>query len=382
MTLSKEPSARKIPVSRRVRTSMPYVLLTIMCAALLVLPQFAGRQASAFNVYDALQLFSAYGLIALGVGLTMIVGEFDFGVLGVFALCPMIAVKLGETNLFVGLGAALALAALVGFLEGAIVAKLRVHSMPVTLGFYIALLGANIAIGNSQSVSFSNLDVGSTLDAAQFSIFSWRSIIASLVFALVFVVMRFTRIGRDIRAVGGDRRASRMVGVEVDRVLIGVFVVSALCSALSGILLAYSFATALSNPRPLSAAVCGHGGHHWRRKPGRRGRQRTRHRGRSPDAEPAAGAFFAARGADIPLEPHHRHLAPIRDFHRCAGLGRAVEILPVAAPVRSRWRRLAGSSICAEMTSATRVTATQEAPGRNISLASADSIFALIDVYE
>ena len=213
----------------------------------------AGRQASAFNVYDARQLFSAYGLIALGVGLTMIVGEFDFGVLGVFALCPMIAVKLGETNLFVGLGAGLALAALVGFLEGAIVAKLRVHSMPVTLGFYIALLGANIAIGNSQSVSFSNLDVGSTLDAAQFSIVSWRSIVALLVFALVFVVMRYTRIGRDIRAVGGDRRASRMVGVEVDRVLIGVFVVSALC----GILLAYSFATALSNPGlfPLQFAV-------------------------------------------------------------------------------------------------------------------------------
>jgi len=44
-----------------------------------------------------------------------------------------------------------------------------------------------------------------------------------------------------------------MVGVEVDRVLIGVFVVSALC----GILLAYSFATALSNPGlfPLQFAV-------------------------------------------------------------------------------------------------------------------------------
>jgi ribose/xylose/arabinose/galactoside ABC-type transport system permease subunit len=186
-----------------------------------------------------------------------IVGEFDFGVLGVFVLCPMIAVKLGETNLFVGLGAALALAALVGLLEGAIVAKLRVHSVPVTLGFYIALLGANIAIGNSQSVSFSNLDVGSALDAAQFTIFSWRSIIALLVFALVFVVMRFTRIGRDVRAVGGDRRASRVVGVEVNRVLIGVFVASALCSALGGILLAYSFATALSNPGlfPLQFAV-------------------------------------------------------------------------------------------------------------------------------
>jgi ribose transport system permease protein len=257
MTVSNKPSTRRTPVSRRVRTSMPYVLLAIMGAALFALPQFSGQQASTFNVYDSLQLFSAYGLVALGVGLTMIVGEFDFGVLGVFALCPMVAVKLGETNLFLGLGAALALAAFVGFLEGAIVAKLRVHSMPVTLGFYIALLGATIAIGNSQSVSFSNLDVGSALDAAQFSILSWRSIIALLVFALVFVVMRFTHIGRDVRAVGGDRRASRMVGVEVDRVLIGVFITSAVCSALGGILLAYSFATALSNPGlfPLQFAV-------------------------------------------------------------------------------------------------------------------------------
>jgi ribose transport system permease protein len=257
MTVSNETTTRRTPMSRRVRTSMPYVLLAIMAAALFVLPQFAGQQASTFNVYDSLQLFSAYGLVALGVGLTMIVGEFDFGVLGVFALCPMIAVKLGEINLFLGLGAALALAALVGFLEGAIVAKLRVHSMPVTLGFYIALLGATIAIGNSQSVSFSNLDVGSALDAAQFSILSWRSIIALAVFALVFVVMRFTPIGRDIRAVGGDRRASRVVGVEVDRVLIGVFVTSAVFSALGGILLAYSFATALSNPGlfPLQFAV-------------------------------------------------------------------------------------------------------------------------------
>jgi ribose transport system permease protein len=244
-------------MSRRVPTSMPYALLAIMCVALFVLPRFSGQQASTFNLYDALQLWSAYGLVALGVGLTMIVGEFDFGVLGVFALCPMIAVKLGEINLFLGLGAALAVAAVVGLLEGAIVAKLRVHSMPVTLGFYIALLGANIAIGNSQSVSFSNLDVGSALDEVKLYILSWRSIIAFLVFALVFVIMRFTSIGRDIRAVGGDRRASRMVGVEVNRVLIGVFVASAVCSALGGILLAYSFATALSNPGlyPLQFAV-------------------------------------------------------------------------------------------------------------------------------
>lgn len=248
---------RKVPTSRRVRAAMPYALLLIMAAALFGLPQLAGRQASAFNIYDALQLWSAYGLVALGVGLTMIVGEFDFSVLGVFALCPMIAVKLGEIDLLLGFGAALAVAAAVGFAQGVIVAKLRIHSMPVTLGFYVALLGANLALGDSQSVSFSNLDVGAALDTQLVTILSWRSLVAVAIFALVWGVMRFSAVGRSIRAVGGDRRASRMVGVPVDRVLIGVFVVSALCAALSGILLAYSFATALSNPGlyPLQFAV-------------------------------------------------------------------------------------------------------------------------------
>ncbi len=235
-------------MSRRVQTFMPYVLLAAMAATLLGLPLFSGGQASAFNLYDSLQLWSAYGLVTLGIGLTVIAGEFDFGVLGVFAFCPMIAVKLGEYNTLLGFVAALAIAAIIGFLQGFIVARLRLHSMPVTLGFYIALLGATIAIGHSQSVSFSDLDLGTALDDTRFQIFSLRSIIALAIFAVIFLVMRFTHIGRDIRAIGGDRRASRTVGVEVDRVLILVFITSSLCSALGGTLQAYSFATALSDP--------------------------------------------------------------------------------------------------------------------------------------
>lgn len=257
MSVQAEAPSRRTPVSRRVQTVMPYVLLAVMAAVLLALPLFSGLRATAFNVYDSLQLWSAYGLVALGVGLTMIAGEFDFGALGVFALCPMIAVKVGEYNTLLGFAVAITAAAAVGFLQGAIVARLRLHSMAVTLGFYIALLGATMTIGHSQSVSFSNLDLGSALDDMKLQIFSWRSLVALAAFALVFLVMRYTHLGRDIRAIGGDRRASRVVGVEVDRVLILVFVTSAVCSALGGTLQAYSFATALSDPgqAPLKFAV-------------------------------------------------------------------------------------------------------------------------------
>jgi ribose transport system permease protein len=257
VSVHEQAPKRRTPVSRRVQTFMPYVLLAVMVATLLALPLFSNRQASIFNVYNSFQLWSAYGLVALGVGLTMIAREFDFGVLGVFALCPMIAVMLGEYDALLGFVAAIAIAALVGLAQGLIVAKLRLHSMPVTLGFYIALLGATITISRSQSVSFSNFDIGGMLDATKFQILSLRSIIAMAIFAAVFLVMRFTRLGRDIRAIGGDRRASRMVGVNVDRTLVIVFVISAVCAALGGILLSYSFATAIADPglAPLKFAV-------------------------------------------------------------------------------------------------------------------------------
>ena len=185
MSVSGDAPARRTPISRRIQTVMPYVLLAVMVGVLLALPLLTGPSATAFNVYDALQLWSAYGLVTLGVGLTMIAGEFDFGVLGVFAFCPMIAVKIGEYDATLGLALALGFAALIGFLQGVIVAKLRLHSMPVTLGFYIALLGATMTIGHSQSVSFSNFDLGMALDAQKLQILSWRSLIAIAVFAFI-----------------------------------------------------------------------------------------------------------------------------------------------------------------------------------------------------
>ena len=243
-----EVRALRAPLPRHVRTVMPYVLLATLIVVLFVMPRLYGKTVSIFNVYDSLQYWSAYGLVALGLGLTMIAGEFDFSVLGIFAACPMIAVKVGEHGALLGLVVALGIAAVVGFLEGVIIARLRINSMAVTLGFYIALLGVSVTIANDETVSYSDYNVGSMLDATKLRILSWSSIIAIVVFAIVVVVMHYTHIGRDVRAVGGDRRASRTVGVEVDRVLIGVFVTSAVCSALGGVLLAYSLATAVPDP--------------------------------------------------------------------------------------------------------------------------------------
>jgi ribose/xylose/arabinose/galactoside ABC-type transport system permease subunit len=250
--------SRSLRDERRVlRSLMPIALLGLMLVAFFVIPGFSGKQATSFNVYNALQAFSALGLVALALGITMIAGEFDLSVLGMFGLAGMVAVKAGGDSAVLGVLAALAVAVVVGVVQGLIVARFRVQSTPVTLGGYLVLLGLTAALGSSKSVSYSNLNVGETLDTQHLEIFSWRSAIAIGAFVGVALVLRYTRLGRDVRAIGGDRRASRTVGVRVDRLLVMVFVLSATLSALGGSLLAYSLATATPDPgiTPLVFAV-------------------------------------------------------------------------------------------------------------------------------
>ena len=116
--------------------------------------------------------------------------------------------------------------------------------MPVTLGGYLVVLGITYILGHNKSVLYENFTVGLRLDKPVLQIFSIRSLVALGIFVVAAIVLRYLRVGRDLRAIGGDRRAARVAGVSVDRLLIGVFVVSALGAALPGALLSYSLATA------------------------------------------------------------------------------------------------------------------------------------------
>ena len=190
--------------------------------------------------------------------------------------------------------------------------------MPVTLGGYLVVLGITYILGHNKSVMYDNYTVGLRLDKPILQIFSIRSLVALGIFVVAALVLRYLRVGRDLRAIGGDRRAARVAGVSVDRLLIGVFVVSALGAALPGALLSYSLATAsptnigfdvldvLRDGRP----------HRWR-PPLRRQGRRGRHRGRRALAEHPPGDPRDPPLAGLRLEPDHRR--PARRSSRSSG---------------------------------------------------------------
>jgi ribose/xylose/arabinose/galactoside ABC-type transport system permease subunit len=147
--------------------------------------------------------------------------------------------------------------AAIGAVQGGLIAWLRIPSVPVTLAAYIALLGLAYVISGGLSVTFTNRAATLWVDQTVAGIFSPRSLITLGAFALAAVVLGFTRLGPELRAIGGDRRASRVAGVRVDRDLVLLFTTSGALAALGGALLNFSFGSANPDPglRPLLIAT-------------------------------------------------------------------------------------------------------------------------------
>jgi ribose/xylose/arabinose/galactoside ABC-type transport system permease subunit len=226
---------------RRSSALLPLLALTATVVAFVCLPAYTGRPLETYDVFNLFEAFAHIGLITLGFGLLMTAGEFDLSIVGVFALSGVIAVKLGQDHPLLGVVAALLVCVAFGALQGLLIALLRIASMPVTVGSYIALLGLTRVVGDNQtSVTFDNLDTTLWIQEPVLTIFSPRSLIVLGVFALAALLVSATRWGRELRALGGDRKASRTAGVPVNRRLVALFAVSSLLGGLAGALSAFN----------------------------------------------------------------------------------------------------------------------------------------------
>lgn len=226
----------------------PVAFAIVMLLLLFVVPIAGGRSVTVFSLYNALQSFAGLGLIALALGLTMIIGEFDLSVVGTWALGGMIAVKLGGQNPLIGALAALIVCGLLGLLQGFIVSRFSLNSMAVTLAGYLVALGATGIIGDNKSQPYANFGITAAMNSPVAGVFSVRSLVAITVFIVVGLLFVLTRMGRDLRATGGGRRASRTAGVRVNAIVTLTFAASGALAALGGTLQSLGVATASSSP--------------------------------------------------------------------------------------------------------------------------------------
>ena len=240
------------------RVSPPLVILAVVAVAFCSVPLVAsGTAIGPFDVFNGMKTFSSLGLVALALGLTMLIGEFDLSVLGSYALGALVAVELGRQDPVLGLAAGVLVGLLAGLVQSGLMTRLGLSSVPVTLGGLLVLLGLTYRLSEGRDVPIEDIDFGLAIDEAVGGVISLRGLVTLAVCTVVGLALSWTAVGRLVRAVGGARRASASLGLPVDRTVVAVFCASGALSALAGGMSAFALGSAQASVgfEPLSYAV-------------------------------------------------------------------------------------------------------------------------------
>lgn len=240
---------------KRVLRDDPHIRpLIILAACILGLAVIDAKSVlTVATAASGFETFATLGLVALGLGLTMMIREFDLSVVGMYSMAGCIAVIMGADNPWLGLACALTAGLIGGLAQGWIIVRLRLGSVGVTLGGLLVFAGIAYVVTENRALPYENMEVALGLNVAFAGIFSLRSLVTIAIFVAAALVIGLTRYGRDIIAIGSDRRAAMTAGVDVDALVIAIFGFSGFCAALSGALLSYSLASA--SPAGLSDVI-------------------------------------------------------------------------------------------------------------------------------
>jgi ribose/xylose/arabinose/galactoside ABC-type transport system permease subunit len=174
---------------RRSQIVRPLALFIASVALLAIVDGGQGRVLSLATANNALQTFATLGPLTLGLGLTMLVGEFDLSVVGLFALAGCIAVLTGAAHPVLGIVAALAVGLAIGLAQGLVIVRLKLSSVGVTLGGMLTCDGLALVITGNQQLPYDNLPVSIWMGETYAVVFTPRAIVAVALVVLAGVTM-------------------------------------------------------------------------------------------------------------------------------------------------------------------------------------------------
>jgi ribose transport system permease protein len=213
------------------------LLLVLICSTAIITPAIL----SVGNILLVLRQFSALGLIAIGATFVVLCGRLDVSMGSLTSLVVVVVIGLHD-SLGPGLAilGALGAAALVGALNGFLIAYLRLSSLVTTLGMFAALQGvANVlAIGGKQFVENPESSWLTVIGRGYLMGIPVPVWMFGLVAGASAWVMARTNFGRAIRAVGGNERASIYSSIDAKAIIFWSFMISALCTSLAGLIIA------------------------------------------------------------------------------------------------------------------------------------------------
>ncbi|PXY90471.1 ribose ABC transporter permease [Gilliamella apis] len=190
------------------------------------------------NIFNILQQTSINAIIAVGMTLVILTSGIDLTVGSIFALAGAVTASMigADISPFIAICAALILSAILGAFSGVIIAKGKLQAFIATLVMMLILRGATLVYTKGSPISIGTNDNSEMFEWIAFGrVFGIPVpiIIMLVVFAAAWYLLKYTRLGRYIYALGGNESATQLSGINVDKVKIIVYAMSGLLCAVA-----------------------------------------------------------------------------------------------------------------------------------------------------
>jgi ribose transport system permease protein len=231
-----------------IRNSMVLVLLLVIA----YFSYESARFATLPNLRTILIAAAPFALVALGQTLVILTGGIDLSVGSVIAVSAMTGASIvvgHPERLWLAVVGAVGVGLLAGLINGLIISRLNVAPFVATLGMLTAASGLAYVIGGGAPINGLPSEYGKIANTTILGLQA-PVLVMILGFIILGAVMKWTAFGLRVYAVGGNRTAAEVAGVNTRRTLTSVYVLSGALAGLSGVILS---SRVISGPPNLGA---------------------------------------------------------------------------------------------------------------------------------
>ncbi|MCC6315225.1 MAG: ABC transporter permease [Thermomicrobiales bacterium] len=201
--------------------------------------RYGANFVSPYNIFDAfLNSNSYYALIALGMAFVIMSGGIDLSVGSVTAMSAVTAAQLSGYGLVPAAAGAIGIGLATGIVNGVLIGQFKLQSFVITLATLLAGRGMALVLSNNAPVMVDFSAGFPSLGTTRVGPVPLPVVIVAVLYLLGAILLRFTRFGRHVLAIGGNEEAARLAGVPIERTLLIVYAMSGALAGLAGALLA------------------------------------------------------------------------------------------------------------------------------------------------
>lgn len=210
-----------------------FLVFTIICSAM-------GKNfLNLNNIMNIVNQASINAIIAIGASMVILTGGIDLSVGSVVGFVGIFLAMNLKNGMSIPLAIVLCLlcGVLIGLFNGVLVSYGKVPAFIATLGSMQAVRGMAQIINGGQAVSGFPLEIGAVMKTRLFGVVPIGVLYVIVFYAIMVLVLSYTKFGRRIYALGGNPHAARLSGIKVKRLEVSVYVISGVFAAFAGVML-------------------------------------------------------------------------------------------------------------------------------------------------